>query len=1217
MESSEQVTAALADTSEEATTMTSEGTRTDGVSRLEEEASKLYNSYKTTDSKSELEKAIAIMRRVVNMLPAGRIRRAIGDFNLAAFLYDLYGLDASLETLNEAIELAEGASRVMPEKDLRKIQCLEILTFMLFGRFLHTGEIDDLEESVAIARMITDTAPANLPTRAYCFNHLGIVSHELFRHTNHEEALQEAIKALEEAVRIAMLDNHDAYQTYMDNLTAAWTSERDLKGGIEGLEKAIDDARQAVKTAVDPQSRANNLHSLGLKLLEKAEITENLANLDEAISTLRETLDIGLDKEQSQLSLLISLASALDFKHELTWEISDIEDAIDFSTKAFDMIAGDHEDAPETCTRLVERLGKHHHVTGSKADLEKAIKLGIRGLKMTPEEHLGRGRLLHNIGQRFIDLFRSSGTLDDLEQGLNYIRQAAAFIAHRAGHDWMLVARDLAMGLIEYYIMTLALGSLDEAIDILTEIARMAEGTAFDDMIFLSDLAMAYRLKYQRTNNVSYLENAVNVSTAALDQAEGDPNHAYYLELTSQILKDRYWHSRNLTDLEKSIDLGKKSIDITPEDNVQRAFRFCEVAESLRERHMATKMMEDLNEAIDFARRGLELIREDHVYRAEGLYVLATSLRLRYNITNDEGDEREMQSAFRLALDHTQSLALIRLQAGRSVVYEHVHRSQWAEAFEASKTVVDLIPSLVLRSVENADKQEVLRKAGGLASDSAALALQTGESPSTALMLLEKGRGMIATSLEDLGVDMTALEAQYPQLAERFASLRNEVRRYGDQGKDAGASWGDTRNRRRREADTELEETITEIRRHQGFEDFMLAPSESEMRQAADGGPIVIINSSTFRCDAIIVEKHQVTSLPLPRFKEEDLTRHLQGNTLDTPDALEWLWDCIAEPVLITLGLVAPPLDADWPHIWWIMPGFLGKLPIHAAGYHRDRSFKTVLDRVVSSYHNSVRSMVRRRRQPPLRDTQADQALLVAMGKTPGASDLPFASTEISIIQKPFKELSLQPTELGPSKEQILAKLPTCSIFHFAGHSFRNSKSPLDSYLALDKGPKNSITINNLLEISLYKSPPLLAYLSACGTGQMHNYQLADENIHLISGFLLAGFRHVIGTLWEVQDAVCVDMARLTYESMKERGLSDVSVAWALHNATRTLRDRWVESSEMRHSHLQKNMRLLQITGGQDDEHGERGQRSQRDVVSFEDDEQERLHWAPYVHFGS
>jgi len=39
-----------------------------------------------------------------------------------------------------------------------------------------------------------------------------------------------------------------------------------------------------------------------------------------------------------------------------------------------------------------------------------------------------------------------------------------------------------------------------------------------------------------------------------------------------------------------------------------------------------------------------------------------------------------------------------------------------------------------------------------------------------------------------------------------------------------------------------------------------------------------------------------------------------------------------------------------------------------------------------------------------------------------------------------------------------------------------------------------------------------------CGTGEVKNDSLIDEGLHLISACQLAGFRHVIGTLWVVRD---------------------------------------------------------------------------------------------------
>jgi hypothetical protein len=52
-----------------------------------------------------------------------------------------------------------------------------------------------------------------------------------------------------------------------------------------------------------------------------------------------------------------------------------------------------------------------------------------------------------------------------------------------------------------------------------------------------------------------------------------------------------------------------------------------------------------------------------------------------------------------------------------------------------------------------------------------------------------------------------------------------------------------------------------------------------------------------------------------------------------------------------------------------------------------------------------------------------------------------------------------------------------------------------------------------------------LAFLSACSTARPSG-RLADEAIHLASAFQLAGYRHVIGTLWPIGDWPAVEYAR-------------------------------------------------------------------------------------------
>ena len=73
---------------------------------------------------------------------------------------------------------------------------------------------------------------------------------------------------------------------------------------------------------------------------------------------------------------------------------------------------------------------------------------------------------------------------------------------------------------------------------------------------------------------------------------------------------------------------------------------------------------------------------------------------------------------------------------------------------------------------------------------------------------------------------------------------------------------------------------------------------------------------------------------------------------------LEWLWDVAVKPVLDELGFTQiPQLDEVWPRVWWVGSGLLNILPIHASGYHDSTPPQTALDRVISSYAPTVKSL--------------------------------------------------------------------------------------------------------------------------------------------------------------------------------------------------------------------------------------------------------------------
>lgn len=134
--------------------------------------------------------------------------------------------------------------------------------------------------------------------------------------------------------------------------------------------------------------------------------------------------------------------------------------------------------------------------------------------------------------------------------------------------------------------------------------------------------------------------------------------------------------------------------------------------------------------------------------------------------------------------------------------------------------------------------------------------------------------------------------------------------------------------------------------------------------------------------------------------------------------------------------------------------------------------------------------------------------------------------------------------------------IETCKIFHFAGHGKSDSTDPSHSGLLLEDWEANLLTVGDLLDYKLQEIPPFLAYLSACSTSANEAERLADEGIHLVSAFQLAGFRHVVGTLWEVSNQHCAAVARTLYETMREdrEGITDEAVALGLHLALTALR---------------------------------------------------------------
>ncbi|KAL2829420.1 CHAT domain-containing protein [Aspergillus cavernicola] len=203
------------------------------------------------------------------------------------------------------------------------------------------------------------------------------------------------------------------------------------------------------------------------------------------------------------------------------------------------------------------------------------------------------------------------------------------------------------------------------------------------------------------------------------------------------------------------------------------------------------------------------------------------------------------------------------------------------------------------------------------------------------------------------------------------------------------------------------------------------------------------------------------------------------------------------------------------------------------------------MDRAMSSYSLSIKTLLHGRRSTQVHGRgPSSTALLIDMGITNNQRALPFARDEIAMLEKLCSQIQLQPIHPAHKrKEDVLSILKTCTVFHFAGHGKSHGSDPSHSCLLLDDWQTTPLSVADLRDNWVEGHTAFLAYLSACSTGSNKDGSFADEAIHLVSGCQLAGFRHVVGTLWAVSDHHCVDVARTFYRTLQKEGLTDRAIS--------------------------------------------------------------------------
>ena len=798
-------------------------------------------------------------------------------------------------------------------------------------------------------------------------------------------------------------------------------------------------------------------------------------------------------------------------------------------------------------------------------------------------------RFAYQLSLGYRSLHKITGRLEPLNEAIGYLKTALDYLKpeHDARRRYFVLS-EMASSFNDRFIHTTSIDDLCESTKLwrACEPYQETEGQRYEAQ---TQLSLGLSLLYRRRGCIADLDDANRFSSMALAGRSGAAvkDASTFFGIATNHLRE-YIVTRARDELQQALHYYEESVGCSQFERGNQVKGPSAVAQVLLYMHKITPLTCLAERAIGYTRHVLKKMASNDHERGSALMMLGEGFLLKSKDSVDaDTDRNDACKAYRAGLEHTSAPPFVRIQCGYHATRILCEYKEWPTAAQVIEHSIDLLPLVTLRSLSNDDLRYIAQCLSEISSLAATTSLQAGRPPLDALQLLERSRGVIINLALDLRIDIPSLEAVDIGLALKYRQRRDAVASHkqniqlshstpnNQSVTDAAFAVAD---RQRRRDIQDLEDVIKEARQRLNTDKSSLSLQASEIFELARAGPLINLSVTRFGSHAIIVHDSEVEVITLPNFSDQSLSyclRNLARGNSDRRDGnpkldmiegvltpqpapvglskvMECVWRNAVGLVLEKLGLMSTKVS-PLPHIWWVGGGQMSLLPLHAAGTYGHELTENAMSRVVSSYVPSMRALqhARQRRPNPL---YLNRIVVVAMRHTPGYEEDLQIDDEVSSIQQYASGAQSVDVLENPTVADMLLAIQSCDFVHFAGHGACHATNPLLTALIVGSQQAESLTVDSLL--SLNNVSASVAYLAACSTAEVRSRQLTQEGLHLASAFQLAGFKHVIGTLWGVDDHVAARVATEFYRGVTKPGLdSSHDVGRALHTAVTVVQE--------------------------------------------------------------
>jgi tetratricopeptide (TPR) repeat protein/CHAT domain-containing protein len=1123
-----------------------------------------------------LEDMIASYEQALTLLPSGHPTRSIFLDGLANAVLTRYDQSGRMEDLDEVITYYRGTLTLRPIGHPYRSGSLLNLANVIFARYQRLGRMEDVDEVIKYNSEILTLCPLNHPYHSVSLNNLAGTVLIRYEQSGRIEDLEHAIIYNRQALNFRPA-GHSGRSSSLLSLAKAVFARYQKLGRKEDLEEMITHNFQALLLS-PPGHRHHpiSLSNLAAAFLTRYQQSGGIEDLENAITYNRKALSFHPSGHPNHSISLDSLACALLLRYEQSGRMEDLEDAIASNRKALDLRPPDHPLRSSSLNNLANAVLTRFKQSGNMEDLKVAITYNSEALNLRPFGHPDRSSSLISLGNAVVTRYQQLGGKEHLEEAIAYYRQALDLQA--LGHPDRPASLNNLANVVSCRFERLGrMEDLEYAITCNRDALALRPSGHPDRCSSLINFANAVFRRYGQLSSMEDLEQAITYYDEALTltlRSIGHPLHASSLNNVANAVLARYQHSHMKEDLKKAMEYYLKALALRPSGHPDRSSSLNNIAYAVFTHYQQSGRVEDLEKAITYYREALKLCPCGRPNRFIPLANLADAVLSRFCQSTTLKDLDESITLYKQAVHNSAASSKDRLAIAirwAHAAQQHRHKSV-IDAYSMSLQCLDRC----LISYPDVDSQQRFLATVdiSLASNAASAAIDA-KNLKAAVELLDQGRALLWSKMAGYRYPLDQLRKVDKELADQFGTLSVQLEHLAlpselsgpmNSGIPMSSTHSTVKMQRYHDLSEKWDKMLKQIQNLDGFSNFLQAVPFDTLQTAAAANPIILVNISEYRSDAIILHINKPPILvSLPNVHPGDLTDLSKQLALaqrpDTTNAsklilpiLRDLWNDIVSPVCECLTRLAVPRMS---RVWWCPTSKLCALPLHAAGPYQPEK-RNLPDIYISSYIPTISALISARSNMVGQSIIPKKLLLIGQ---PGETLLN-VQDEIDNIRQlgDFVDVIVG---IDASRDAVLRGLQGHSWAHFACHGrLGDNSQPFQASFELDGGSR--LTLLDLIRARLPNAE--LAFLSACHSAA-GDPGTPDETIHLAAALQFCGFRSVVGTMWAMEDRDGPTISKEFYQCMIHIGGGEMDFrdsAKALNVAIRAMRrngvplERWI-----------------------------------------------------------